>query len=164
MILLMLHQPVGPPMDTTEAWRRSGKRKCSCERCFYCDKPLDRHEHDHYPVPKRAGGSLVVASCLPCHDLKDRFLLFDWDIAAAFGAWQELLGGLPADLLEKLSSAKLGVRDMFALCSSELEARWDSLSPLARIAYAKMRGLYEDDLYLQARRDRLGVRRKPSDP
>lgn len=151
MILLMLHQPVGPPMDTIEAWRRSRKHKCVCERCFYCDKLLDRHEHDHYPVPKRAGGSRVVGACLLCHDLKDRFLLADWDITAAVGAWQEILEGVPTELLEKLSTTQLRAPDMLALLSPGLEARWDSLSPLARIFYAKMRCLCEDDLYLQAR-------------
>jgi hypothetical protein len=151
-------------VDTTEVWRRSGNRKCSCERCFYCDKPLDRDEHDHYPVPKRARGSHIVAACLPCHDLKDRILLDKWDITAVFAAWQELLEELPAGLLKELNSTKLGAAEIFALCSSELEARCASLSPLARVAYAKMRCLYEDDLYLQTRRNGPGIPWEPSDP
>jgi hypothetical protein len=139
-------------VDTIEAWRRSGNRKCSCERCFYCDKQLDHHEHDHYPVPRRARGSHVVAACPPCHDLKDRIFLNNWDIGAAFGAWHELFEGLSATTLNMLDPAKLSGSEMFALCSSELETRWASLSPLARIFYAKMRCLHEDDLCLQTHR------------
>jgi hypothetical protein len=142
-------------VDTAEAWRRyrNRNRKCSCERCFYCDNILDRHEHDHYPVPKRAGGTRVVAACLPCHDLKDRIFLNNWDITAAVMAWQELLAELPEQLLEILNLAERSAPELFALCSADLETRWDSLSPLARVAYAKMRCLYEDDLYRKARRD-----------
>jgi len=110
-------------VDTTEAWKLSGNRKCSCERCFYCDELLGRHEHDHYPVPRRAGGSRVVPTCLPCHDLKDRITLGNWYVEAGFGAWNELIKGLPTATLEMLKPSELSVPEMFALLSPELEAR-----------------------------------------
>jgi hypothetical protein len=49
------------------------------ERCFYCKAVLSpNHEHDHFPVPDRHGGTLTVPACLNCHDLKDRIPLGDW--------------------------------------------------------------------------------------
>jgi hypothetical protein len=38
----------------------------------------DNIEHDHFPVPERAGGTETVPSCRTCHDLKDRFRQVDW--------------------------------------------------------------------------------------
>jgi hypothetical protein len=50
-----------------------------CPQCFYCDAPLSpRHEHDHFPIPGRAGGEATVSTCLNCHDLKDRISLGNW--------------------------------------------------------------------------------------
>jgi hypothetical protein len=43
------------------------------ERCFFCSNQLaSRHEHDHFPVPKRHGGEITVPACVNCHDLLDR--------------------------------------------------------------------------------------------
>jgi hypothetical protein len=45
-----------------------------CETCFYCGRLVSpRHEHDHFPIPRRAGGIATVPACINCHDLKDRF-------------------------------------------------------------------------------------------
>ena len=54
--------------------------KCfDCANCFYCGRFLSpRHEHDHFPIPRRAGGEATVAVCIDCHDLKDRFPLDAW--------------------------------------------------------------------------------------
>ena len=54
--------------------------KClDCANCFYCDRFLSpRHEPDHFPIPRRAGGIATVPVCIDCHDLKDRFPLFSW--------------------------------------------------------------------------------------
>jgi hypothetical protein len=54
-----------------------GCEKCAeggfAPRCAYCDGRLaTRHEHDHMPVPLRAGGIEYVPVCINCHDLKDR--------------------------------------------------------------------------------------------
>ena len=134
-------------MDVNEAWRRSRKRKCPCDSCFYCDMALTRHEHDHYPVPKRAGGTNIVAVCLICHDLKDRFLLMDRDLEASFTAFQELFEILPAAKRGTLEHTEQGdPASIVDLCASDWEKSWASLSPLARILYAKMRCMLEDSL------------------
>ena len=46
--------------------------KClDCESCFYCNRFVTpRHEHDHFPIPRRAGGVSTVPVCIDCHDLK----------------------------------------------------------------------------------------------
>ena len=56
--------------------------KClDCETCFYCSRFVSpRHEHDHFPIPRRAGGSSTVPVCIDCHDLKDRYPLFSWPV------------------------------------------------------------------------------------
>jgi hypothetical protein len=52
-----------------------------CETCFYCGRFLSpRHEHDHFPIPRRAGGTATVPACIDCHDLKDRFPVFAWPV------------------------------------------------------------------------------------
>jgi hypothetical protein len=52
-----------------------------CSTCFYCGRFLSpRHEHDHFPRPRRAGGLEIVAVCIDCHDLKDRFPLYVWPV------------------------------------------------------------------------------------
>lgn len=69
---------------------------CSCRACFYCGSPLSsRHEHDHYPVPKRHGGDRTVPACLNCHDLKDRLSLKDWPAHAKKQAMEELMAAVP---------------------------------------------------------------------
>lgn len=52
-----------------------------CSTCFYCGRFLSpRHQHDHFPRPRRAGGVDTVAVCVDCHDLKDRYPLLDWPL------------------------------------------------------------------------------------
>lgn len=130
-------------VDVLEAWRKSRIGRCVCSRCFYCDEPLDVHQHDHYPVPRRAGGSSVVPACLVCHDLKDRITLYNWDLEAAFRATQELFRDIP----ESIQS--LPPERIFDECHLEIEKGWVNLSPLARVMYAKMRSIYEDRRYSQ---------------
>lgn len=61
------------------------------EACFYCDAPLSpRHEHDHMPVPQRHGGTEAVATCINCHDLKDRMDLRHWPVEDLFRGWREM--------------------------------------------------------------------------
>jgi hypothetical protein len=134
-------------LDVVEAWRKSNSQRCSCERCFYCDRTLDIHQHDHYPVPRRAGGTRTVAACPICHDLKDRIPLGCWDSEARHIATEELFGG-------RLNSiSHLPAESVFEHCYLDIEADWQSLSPLARLWYAKMRSVLEDYLYM----DRFGV-------
>jgi hypothetical protein len=130
-------------MDVVEAWRKSRTGRCACERCFYCETPLDVHQHDHYPIPRRAGGSNVVAACPVCHDLKDRVMLRYWDLEAAFTAIQELFCEVPE------AARYLSPETVFNQCYLDIEKNWATLSPLARVMYAKMRSIYEDNLYSQ---------------
>lgn len=129
-------------MDVIEAWRRSNNKRCSCERCFYCDRELDVHQHDHYPVPKRAGGTRTVPACSVCHELKDRIPLQFWHPDVS-GAASEELWRPRLDVLRQV-----GHEAAFGHCYLEIEAEWGTLSPLARLLYAKVRSVYEDGLYL----------------
>jgi hypothetical protein len=48
------------------------------QSCFYCDSPIvGNPEMDHFPIPKRSGGTETVPSCKSCHDLKDRLCFGD---------------------------------------------------------------------------------------
>lgn len=60
-------------------------QECECVHCHYCETYLSRwHEHDHFPVPKSAGGTETVPACENCHEIKDRTPMFFWpgDLAA----------------------------------------------------------------------------------
>lgn len=70
--------------------------------CAYCGAMLSsRHEHDHMPVPFRAGGVDAVPVCINCHDLKDRTDPTRWDQ----GAFREALEDAPP--LARIVIAKL---------------------------------------------------------
>lgn len=61
-----------------------------CRACFYCETPLaPRHEHDHFPLPARAGGGDTVPTCLNCHDFKDRVPLDGWPVELVMQAFNE---------------------------------------------------------------------------
>lgn len=57
-----------------ESYAMRGRVDDDCDKCHYCDLPFGRtrHEHDHAPVPRSAGGEDVVPICATCHDIKDR--------------------------------------------------------------------------------------------
>lgn len=49
------------------------------KKCFYCGAILRQAtEYDHFPVPQSAGGSILVPTCVSCHDMKDRTRPRDW--------------------------------------------------------------------------------------
>ena len=53
------------------------------ESCFYCDSIFAISASavgDHFPVPKRHGGTECVPCCIQCHSLKDRMKLADWNM------------------------------------------------------------------------------------
>jgi hypothetical protein len=42
-------------------------------KCYVCSAPVrSRGEMDHFPIPKRLGGTKVMPICINCHDDKDR--------------------------------------------------------------------------------------------
>lgn len=90
--------------------------------CFYCDAPVSRHEHDHAPVPKRAGGVATVVICMGCHNLKDRILLDRWPLTLAVLAVQELID---VDAIP------------YKFPSEEWPAQWDDMTSHARLLWAK---------------------------
>ena len=57
------------------------RTKAKDDYCFYCKCVLSKSQKqmDHFPVPKEAGGTCTVPSCITCHDMKDRFSLSDWN-------------------------------------------------------------------------------------
>lgn len=61
-----------------------------CRRCFYCRAVLGRHEHDHFPIPGRHGGTQIVPCCDNCHTLKDRLPLDKWPTEAIVEIWREV--------------------------------------------------------------------------
>lgn len=69
----------------------SNKARCCVDpTCFYCRAPLSpRHEHDHFPTPKRAGGDDTVPTCLNCHDFKDRLSLNEWPVDVLMEAFEQ---------------------------------------------------------------------------
>jgi hypothetical protein len=118
---------------------------------------MDYHQHDHYPVPRRRGGSNVVAACGPCHDLKDRISLTNWDKEAHQAATYELADALrnfiwdwsppeDSDFFHDLPPDTPFSPALMSLASwiPALEKCWASLSPLARILLARTRGFLED--------------------
>ncbi len=132
-------------MEPWEAVREIRAGRCDCGECFYCDVGLG-YQHDHFPVPRSAGGA-VVPACLDCHDLKDRYLLNSWPPAASF----EALRGLHTEVVESASTTER--RDLAAwlaaqpsLRDREILERWSSLPSLSRVYYAKVRALFENDL------------------
>lgn len=54
------------------------------DQCFYCDglvRRSSKQSGDHFPLPKRHGGTMIVVCCQSCHDMKDRFDLRQWPAA-----------------------------------------------------------------------------------
>lgn len=51
------------------------------QQCFYCSgRVRTTGVGDHFPLPKRHGGTLTVPCCESCHDMKDRFPLDRWPL------------------------------------------------------------------------------------
>lgn len=111
-----------------------------CKQCFYCDCLLSvRHEHDHFPVPKRAGGVEIVPICLNCHDLKDRTLINNSDPGLMLRGLFELIDGRLAPFEFSPANLPAVVEAM-----GDVVGRWDDLSFEARLVYAKLRAAVED--------------------
>lgn len=134
-------------------------RKCSCMECFYCWTSLDdRHEHDHFPVPKVAGGTSVVSACLDCHDLKDRILFEKWPIQACLEAVQGLFNDVhpPEDKRMPTGDLCRWLSTQSSLRDAAILDRWADLPALSRILYGKARSMEEEHRYRQGQQDAVG--------
>jgi hypothetical protein len=65
-------------------------------RCLYCAS-TGPHQWDHFPVPKRHGGTEMVRACLHCHNLKDRT---GWPMFADFVQTQTVDNGISVSEFE----------------------------------------------------------------
>jgi hypothetical protein len=55
------------------------RKRADPEPCFYCGALVSGSGvGDHFPFPRRHGGTETVPCCLSCHDMKDRFPLDRW--------------------------------------------------------------------------------------
>ena len=44
-------------------------------KCLVCERKLMKKELHHFPIPHIHGGEMVVPTCIPCHDMIDRYSL-----------------------------------------------------------------------------------------
>lgn len=123
--------------------------RCACAHCFYCEQPLvHRHEHDHFPVPRAAGGEQLVPACLDCHDLKDRYTLFAWPEKAVIEAMYGILAILDnEDVADIVLIAPVAVlawwQEQPASANEAVLNHWHELPSLSRVLYAKLRAAKE---------------------
>lgn len=144
--LLRAGQPGEEDTSTEDLCRVVRSTRCGCARCYYCDRALVllRHEHDHFPVPRSAGGDLVVPACLDCHELKDQFGLYGWPHHVLAAAWHGILTCLrehrfpDADDLANLRRTNWWTEQPDS-SDEAVAARWHELRPLSRVLYAKAR-------------------------
>lgn len=53
------------------------------QTCFYCDRTFVTSRSavgDHFPIPRRHGGTETVPCCQTCHSLKDRISIGSWNL------------------------------------------------------------------------------------
>lgn len=65
-------------MGSVDACREYFSAKCKHTACYYCERQIGWHEHDHFPLPRRVGGKRTVPACVDCHALNDRITLQNW--------------------------------------------------------------------------------------
>jgi 5-methylcytosine-specific restriction endonuclease McrA len=66
------------PIETPRRQRSHLKLKT----CFYCNTVFSISQSaigDHFPLPKRNGGTNTVPCCKTCHDAKDNLSLYQWN-------------------------------------------------------------------------------------
>jgi len=91
-------------------------------KCYICSSSLrSRGEMDHFPIPKRFGGTKVMPICINCHDDKDRhFIKLDSEesFESAMSLWAK------ADTQERIILARMYslILDQGALVSTLLES------------------------------------------
>ena len=102
------------PEDEAEGWfvyqrkkAKPGENDCDLF-CLYCDMPLPkRHEHDHFPVPKRHDGKDTFCTCMNCHELKDRTRFMDLTV--------EMLGDMMALWQQMTPQQRIVMAKMYSL-------------------------------------------------
>ena len=127
---------------------------CDAVECLYCGTALSkRHEHDHFPVPARAGGNNVVPACYNCHDLKDRMRMLEWPVPMYVMAVRDLTAALDIDAAqlpeavlndpaECLSTVLREVLDNIGLHQT---TAWQELPTAGRLLFAKLCSLLTGD-------------------
>ena len=130
--------------------------RCEEETCFYCGTLLSRrHEHDHFPVPKRAGGTETVAACVNCHDLKDRTPLAAWPVAATLDAVRGLISVFPPVPLRILDQPEQLLTWLFETTAARpdvhLTPTWARISTPTRLVIAKLLFGHLDSLAARGR-------------
>lgn len=48
------------------------------DQCFYCGATVGGLQGDHFPIPDRNGGTMLVMACDVCHKMKDSVVLENW--------------------------------------------------------------------------------------
>lgn len=120
---------------TTVEDRATGERvqTCECETCHYCGTYVAaRHEHDHFPVPKSAGGTNVVPACMNCHEIKDRTPLHKWPVNLVGAGYIELSAAIVGVPEFELISPSGMVRHI-----GDYRIHWQRWSMAGRLFYAK---------------------------
>ena len=80
---------------------KSAKKPKLFDKCYICERVVgSTGQRDHFPVSHAEGGETVMTICEPCHTLKDRIALDNWDPDAAFNALMGLwIKSLPEERL-----------------------------------------------------------------
>lgn len=135
--------------------------------CFYCGNMVaKRHEHDHYPVPARAGGAHTVPACYNCHDLKDRVRTEDWNAIGYVEAVVNLIRVLDIDAAQLTKEQLTDQRECLALLLAAVvrnldlhtTPRWAALSTSGRILFAKLACLTTGDYPIEDEEQRINRR------
>lgn len=140
-------------MGSVDACREYFSAKCKHTACYYCERQIGWHEHDHFPLPRRVGGKRTVPACVDCHALKDRITLQNWPPDDAWTAASELCKLIPEGVLATLDTERLpeAVWELPALSYSNVMKQWQSLPTMTRVLYAKIMAMNENALYDSAR-------------
>ncbi len=109
--------------------------------CHYCRSERSRGDiqMDHFPIPKRHGGTEVVPACATCHSLKDRVPMGKWAAELRHDGARSVadvltIGAFSEDFVSK---AVLDGR-MPDEMKSHLLSHWEYMSWAGRLVAAKM--------------------------
>lgn len=103
----------------------------SRQTCFYCHAPRDRTaiELDHFPIPKRHGGTTLVPACQICHTVKDRMSPDSYPPEFASRALEGIIStafGVPINYVRPVADG------------GPFPPDWDEMPYEARIFFAKL--------------------------